>query len=291
MASPLRLRIWLGTLYVKLWRAAAATARAIVPRESALGRALLRLKRRADPKPVLKQTYLLRALAQRRRDVRFVQIGANDGVLEDPLHEFIVEYRWRGVLVEPLRHMFERLRRNYHGCEGLVFENVAVSPRAGVQDFYYVPEDVPGAVAGLPEWYTGLGSLSKDVILKHAAEYPAIERNLRSEPVECVTFEALCARNALDRIDVMSIDAEGHDFEILQLVDFGRFRPVILLYEHHHMEPAQKAEARQRLAEHGYDFLEEVLNTVCFNRGALHAGEEDLPALWQELKTVGWIPM
>lgn len=290
MRVPLRLRVWVGIAYATALDRSAAIARALIPRQSAVGRRLLRLKRWLQPRPVLKQTCLLRALAQRRSDVRFVQIGANDGVLEDPLREFILRHHWRGVLVEPLRHVHERLRRNYAGCDGLIFENVAVSPREGPQDFYFIPEDAPAAIAGLPEWYTGLGSLSKDVILKHAAEYPAIGRRLAIERVECVTFDSLCARNGVERVDVISIDAEGHDFEILKLINFAQLRPVVLLYEHHHMSSAQKAESRERLAALGYDFLEEVLNTVCFNTGALRPGEDDLPALWRELKAVGWIP-
>lgn len=288
--TALQLRVWVGTTYLAALNQAAAVARAVIPKDSGLGRALLRVKHRVQPKAVLKQRFLLNSFAQKRADICFVQVGANDGVLEDPLREFVIRYRWRGVLVEPLKHIFERLKQNYANCEGLIFENVAISAREGIQEFYYIAEG-GDAANELPEWYTGLGSLSKGVILKHAAEYPAIARRLTVERVRCVTFDSLCAQHAIKIPDVISIDAEGHDFEILNLIDFERYRPAILLYEHHHMDANQKAQCRERLSRYGYDFLEEVLNTICFNVASLRPDEQGLPALWQELKTVGWIPL
>lgn len=67
------------------------------------------------------------SLANGRR-IRFIQIGASDGLHSDPIREFIVRDRWSGVLVEPLPDSFERLQANYrylrHG--GLVFVNAAI---------------------------------------------------------------------------------------------------------------------------------------------------------------------
>jgi hypothetical protein len=34
--------------------------------------------------------------------VRFIQIGANDGIKNDPVHAFIKKYYWTGILVEPI---------------------------------------------------------------------------------------------------------------------------------------------------------------------------------------------
>lgn len=34
--------------------------------------------------------------------VRFVQVGANDGVMADPVRRFLEYERWSGVMIEPL---------------------------------------------------------------------------------------------------------------------------------------------------------------------------------------------
>ncbi len=42
--------------------------------------------------------------------VTFVQIGANDGVWNDPIEPYLRGEKWRGVLVEPVPYVFARLK-------------------------------------------------------------------------------------------------------------------------------------------------------------------------------------
>ena len=58
----------------------------------------------------------------------FVQVGANDGVFRDPLHEAIrANQSWRGIFIEPLKEPFDRLTVNYAGYGNrFTFENVAI---------------------------------------------------------------------------------------------------------------------------------------------------------------------
>src|SRR5262245_11123069 len=65
--------------------------------------------------------------------VTFLQVGANDGLRNDPIREFVVRDRWSGLLVEPLPDVFEMLQRNYRHVQGgrLVFVNAAVSDADG----------------------------------------------------------------------------------------------------------------------------------------------------------------
>ena len=46
-------------------------------------------------------------------DFFFVQIGANDGINHDPLHEYVTKYNLSGLVVEPQPDVFELLRKNY----------------------------------------------------------------------------------------------------------------------------------------------------------------------------------
>jgi len=59
---------------------------------------------------------------QLRKDAHFflLQIGANDGVTDDPRHELVLQHKLAGLFVEPLPDLFERLRTNYADQPGVV---------------------------------------------------------------------------------------------------------------------------------------------------------------------------
>jgi hypothetical protein len=44
---------------------------------------------------------LLAKVSAQRPDFFFVQIGANNGLTDDPLRQFVTKYHWHEVLVEP----------------------------------------------------------------------------------------------------------------------------------------------------------------------------------------------
>ena len=56
---------------------------------------------------------MLEALAYGGKNVFFIQVGSNDATHNDPLRRFILERGWRGLMIEPVPHVFERLKRNY----------------------------------------------------------------------------------------------------------------------------------------------------------------------------------
>jgi hypothetical protein len=39
----------------------------------------------------------------------FFQIGANNGLTDDPLRQFVTKYHWHGVLIEPQPQVFQQL--------------------------------------------------------------------------------------------------------------------------------------------------------------------------------------
>src|SRR5262245_17750372 len=62
------------------------------------------------------------------KEIVFVQIGANDGISNDPLWPLIKRFpgRFRGLVVEPLKDKFELLKRAYADVESVVPVNLAV---------------------------------------------------------------------------------------------------------------------------------------------------------------------
>ncbi|MEY2490239.1 MAG: hypothetical protein QOC70_2181 [Verrucomicrobiota bacterium] len=181
-----------------------------------------------------------------------VQIGANDGSAGDPLADAFSETRWSGLLVEPVPHLYETLVARYRDRPGVRVERAAVSARDGEAPLYRL-RSVPGQT---PEWFNQLATLNRQVLLKHVSSIPEIESLLIEERVPTVRLDTLLARHNVSRIDLLVIDTEGHDCEILRTLDFARFQPVLLMFEHQHLSVNDKATAYALLETSGYKFKE-----------------------------------
>lgn len=192
-----------------------------------------------------------RALADCGDHVFFLQIGSNDGVHDDPLHDLIRRHRgWRGIFVEPVASMFSALRRNYDDDPRFTFLNVAVGRTRGTQKFHYVSETARGAVSDLPDWHSRIGSFSRSHITTLLG--PAIEPFIVEAEVQTVRLADILAEQAVESIDLLHIDAEGFDAEVLAQLDFARYRPRVILIEHAHLSPLGDHRTRELFRAQGY---------------------------------------
>ena len=187
------------------------------------------------------------ALAKRQKNVFVLQVGANDGVSSDPIHPFVKNYKWQGLLLEPLPDIFEKLQRNYQNRAGVVLCNAALSDGDGSMTFYRIK---PGP--DIPEWCNGVGSFSRETILSHKDRFPSIENHLVEQTVQALSFSAIVEKHDIKRIDVVMIDTEGYDYEVLKQIDFQRFRPSLVIYEQIHLNATVKKASIELLNKAGY---------------------------------------
>jgi FkbM family methyltransferase len=223
---------------------------------------------------------LLGAFAEAYPEAFFVEIGSNDGEQHDHLRPFILSRGWRGIMVEPVPYVFERLRRNYGQLEGVALANVAVAGRDGRLPFYYVADASDEERESLPKWYDGIGSFSRDAVAGHAAHIPDIERRIVTEEVACLSFESLCREHGAERVDLLLIDTEGYDWQILRGIDLERRHPRLVIYEHFHLPAGDRAAARAHLERHGYETMEEGFDTFCLDARA----DDPLTRAWREMR-------
>ncbi len=198
--------------------------------------------------------------------VAFLQIGANDGMRNDPIREFVVRHRWSGILVEPLPNVFELLKRNYrHVRNGaLVFVNAAVSSADDqVLSFWTFRDDFLRTLA-LEERLDCLrkSSFKKEMLLEFLGPRPDPDALLKEIKVPCLTVNRLIEKywNG-GEIDLLVVDAEGHEPAIFSGMDFRRWRPRAIFFESHHLGGA-KQEVFRRLAGAGYRLTELGGDTV-----------------------------
>ena len=186
------------------------------------------------------------------RPLTFVQIGSNDGVIHDPIHQVVRACGWSGVLVEPLPPLFERLVANYDGVPGLAFENAAVGTVDGTSTLYGV-DPRPGD----PYWIDQVASFDRATLEGHGDRIAGVRERIVEFPVASLTLPTLIARNQLNSVDLMHIDVEGYDFEVLKQIDFSAsWAPTFIIYEREHFDPETDRAARHLLRGAGYHLVD-----------------------------------
>jgi FkbM family methyltransferase len=177
----------------------------------------------------------------------FVQVGAFDGMANDPLHDLIVGQGWRGVLVEPQPDAFARLQQTYAGVEGLTFLNVAVTDQPGPLTFWRIGGSEPDD----PWWRGQVSSFSREHVERHIRDRPHLAAR-----IEGITVPAMSLGEVLGRagrpVQVLQVDAEGHDAAIVDSLDLSVHRPTIVRFEHRHLHAAAHAATVNRLVASGY---------------------------------------
>jgi FkbM family methyltransferase len=186
------------------------------------------------------------------RPLTFVQVGSNDGVIHDPLHQVVRASGWSGVLVEPLPPMYERLVANYAGVPGVAFENAAVGTVDGTSTLYSVdPRD------GDPYWVDQIATFDRDTLLGHADVLAGVADRIVEVPVASLTLPSLISRHDLKSVDVLHVDVEGYDYEVLKQIDFSSsWAPTFIIYEREHFDRDTDRAARRMLRAAGYRLID-----------------------------------
>ena len=193
-------------------------------------------------------------IAKRAEDFLVVQIGACDGIMDDPIHDWIQKYAWSGILVEPQHDEFQRLAATYADNTKLHLENVAIASTSGLRTLYKISPD-----AIKEDWQRGTASLlPKPGLLELGL--------VATETIQCITLNDLMYKYAVKHVDMLQIDVEGYDFEIIKLIDFNLIKPSAICYEHRNLGFADRKACEHRLITAGYTLLRMQYDTAAIRR-------------------------
>jgi FkbM family methyltransferase len=188
------------------------------------------------------------------RDQNFflVQVGANDGILDDPLHDHIMENQFAALLIEPLPWVFERLRKTYAGRPRTSFLNCAISDAVGTMDLWCLPDDI----ARKPDWDLSVLATSRRHLFTHelcldAEEAAEVSSRLIAVTVPCTTLDNIIKDCAISQIGLLQIDTQGHDFEVIHSIDLSTIKPAYINFEHVLLED-RASKSCEYLLRHGY---------------------------------------
>lgn len=190
------------------------------------------------------------------QDFTFVQIGANDGLSNDPIRRYVIMYGFQGILIEPQPDVFMRLQTNYDGIPNVRFENAAIAPKDGEIEMYRFKK-----VTGFPQWADGLASFSKESLTNN---FQAVKGEVETIIVPAISLTSLLRKHAIKHLDLLQIDAEGYDYEIIKMIDFDAIKPEIIHFEHGFLSPSKQMECFGYLQSKGYKVYNNADNTVAY---------------------------
>jgi FkbM family methyltransferase len=158
----------------------------------------------------------LHFLGRNQNNVFVMNIGAMDGVLFDEMIGYTNMYDFKGLYVEPIPYLFEKLKNNIR--DG-IFENSAISEYDGEIEMMTIKRSVidEGLVHncfyGMSAVYPPKNGLGSEF------DRPTVEKYGELVKVKCITYKNLIEKHNIKNIDVIKIDAEGHDYKIFKQIN------------------------------------------------------------------------
>jgi FkbM family methyltransferase len=168
----------------------------------------------------------------------FVEFGATDGVLLSNTYLLEKEFGWKGICAEPNPAFFKKLQLNRR-C---ITSSACIGGTSGEEvDFIFA--DVFGGMAKDED---------HDMHGWRRKAYREVEGTVKLVTQSLHSF--LTEQVAPKRIDYLSIDTEGSEYEILENFPFGEWDIRLITIEHNYTEKREKI--RNLLFRNGYSRIE-----------------------------------
>ena len=171
----------------------------------------------------------------RRRDGFFIDVGANDP--RGGSQTWLLEQNgWRGILVEPLSGLYDRL--------------ISARPRSKVWQAACSAPDKRGTAVLHVASHDGFSTLQPQ------RDSQGVEFNL-AETVQVVTLDDILEQEGNPRVDFVSIDVEGGEVDVLRGFSLERHQPALVLIE----DGVRNLDKHRAMTARGYKLVKRtVLN-------------------------------
>ncbi len=177
-----------------------------------------------------------------------LEIGANNGT-ELSNSKLLIEQGWKAHLIEPGRTFSDLVKLHYTNPKVHLY-NYAIGESESVTTFYESGAHVlGGADSGL------VSSLDFDETLR----WRNIGVDFTETTVQVKSFEDFYKEAGEPQLDFISIDAESHDWQILQQIDLRTVGCRCLCIEYNSLS-----------------YMEELFTTYCAGYKLLHKNRENL---------------
>jgi FkbM family methyltransferase len=179
----------------------------------------------------------------------YVDIGAYDGLSSSNSAHFDINLGWDGICIEPHPFAFSELEKNRKRSINM---NMCVSSIDGEVDFLSIdrPEKCaegwkPEMLSGIYDQYSdhGKNRISNDLSINGGSTKLI---KIKSKPLNDILKE-----KSIIKVDYLSIDTEGSEYDILSSVDFDYFDIRVITAENN----SGSDDVKRLLEKNGYVFL------------------------------------
>lgn len=180
-----------------------------------------RLKR-LSPSQLGQDLWVLEQTSYKRNGF-FVEFGATDGILLSNTYLLEKEFGWKGICAEPNPNFVKKLKEN-RNC---IVSDACISGEDGEEVNFILAEE-----------YGGIDTITK--IGRHANKVNAYEQVSGSIKLVTISLDNLLTKlNAPTKIDYISVDTEGNEFQILSTFPFNKWNVALWSIEHN-FEPQRE---------------------------------------------------
>lgn len=196
-----------------------------------------------------------------------IQVGANDGIMCDPLRRYLAPTRGQelhAVLIEPIPFYFQRLQDLYAGYPNISLLNVACGATTGTASLHFIDPAVADQMNGVGpsnNWAHGQGSFDKNVVkywidrnrfrgedyVKDLDLYHASIQTIEVSVIRLADIELSRSNRNL----LVVIDVQGFELEVIRGIDPAH-PPTYILVED---DMTQAGPIDAYLGSRGYTYL------------------------------------
>jgi len=200
-----------------------------------------------------------------KKSFTFIQIGANDGVMNDPVYRFNIKNKAfvKGFVLEPLPDIYEKLVKNYKSCKYITPCNIAIHSSKSEMVLNRVKPTFQNKV---PKFARGIASF--DEMHWKKTELIPNSNYMEQVKVNCVKFSDFINSKNISNLDLLLMDTEGYDYEIIMSVDFKNFKPRIIRFEHGVRNKLMSINQFKTVCEHlnafGYQIITESYDATAY---------------------------
>lgn len=248
--------------------------RAVQKLANSLGYEIRRLPRPGDEQ-MSSFEICLHSLLGQINCLQIIQVGANDGLTNDPLHEFLKKFpnRVRAIFIEPQEQLIPYLEENSQFLPEKRIVNAAIGPEDELQLFRVSRDawaDLHTPYAeGWPIYRAPTGITS--AYREHVEQW--VSRHYRGKKPQAEVIESVAVRSMtvaevldesgfLDRVDVLQVDAEGFDDEVIYAADIDTIRPRVINFELANLNAVKAKRLLSYLGDRSYTVSREGIDAL-----------------------------
>lgn len=195
--------------------------------------------------------------------ITIVQVGACDGVTNDPIWHALTRPSNRAILIEPNPLAFARLKAAYVDNPNITCIQAAIGQQDGEAYLYRVK--LSGSSDASADQSLQISSFYKEHLEKHGRKGDDIERIT----VPCRTLPSLLSEFGVKKVDLLQIDAEGFDAAVVRMAMEMPAKPNCINFEHIHLKGPDRKPLFKLLDNNNYLLSYDEWNILAMQRSLL----------------------